>query len=76
MNSTFRRSFLNQFTNTSSEFAREAVAQVMWHLSDAVLGDLHRRAGLPEIALQHRERALGSAPTDPVRELIRRRFSS
>jgi RNA polymerase sigma-70 factor (ECF subfamily) len=44
------------------------------YLWDAVLGDLHRRAGHAEIARQHRERALDSAPTDAVRELLRRRL--
>lgn len=44
------------------------------YLWDAVLGDLHRRAGNSEIAKQHRERALDSAPTDAVRELLRRRL--
>ena len=44
------------------------------YLWDAALGDLHRRAGHSEIARQHRERALGSAPTDAVRELLRRRL--
>lgn len=46
------------------------------YLWDAVLGDLHRRAGHPEIARHHRERALASAPTDAVRELLRRRLAS
>jgi RNA polymerase sigma-70 factor (ECF subfamily) len=45
------------------------------YLWDAVLGDLHRRAGNLEIARQHRERALGSAPTEAVRELLRRRLA-
>ena len=45
------------------------------YLWDAVLGDLHRRAGHAEIARQHRERALESAPTDAVRELLRRRLT-
>lgn len=44
------------------------------YLWDAVLGDLHRRAGNLEIARQHRERALASAPTEAVRELLRRRL--
>jgi RNA polymerase sigma-70 factor (ECF subfamily) len=46
------------------------------YLWDAVLGDLHRRAGNLEVARQHAERALGSAPTDAVRELLRRRMAS
>lgn len=45
------------------------------YLWDAVLADLHRRAGNLEIARQHRERALGSAPTKAVRELLRRRLA-
>lgn len=44
------------------------------YLWDAVLADLHRRAGHSEISRQHRERALGSAPTDALRELLRRRL--
>jgi len=36
---------------------------------------LHRRAGNLEIARQHRARALGSAPTEAVRELLRRRLA-
>ncbi len=55
----------------------EGLAPPAWlsgsYLWDAVLGDLHRRAGHPERARQHEERALLSAPTDAVRELIRRR---
>jgi RNA polymerase sigma factor (sigma-70 family) len=58
----------------------EGLAPPAWlsgsYLWDAVLGDLHRRAGHLEIALQHRERALCSAPTDAVRELLRRRLES
>jgi RNA polymerase sigma-70 factor (ECF subfamily) len=45
------------------------------YLWDAVLGDLHRRAGNLEIAQQHRDRALDSAPTEAVRELLRRRLA-
>ena len=45
------------------------------YLWEAVLGDLHRRAGHSEIARHHRERALSSAPTDAVRELLRRRLT-
>ena len=45
------------------------------YLWDAVLGDLHRRAGNLETAQQHRDRALGSAPTEAVRELLRRRLA-
>jgi len=46
------------------------------YLWDAVLGDLHRRAGHLQIARQHRDRALGSAPTDAVRELLRHRLAA
>lgn len=45
------------------------------YLWDAVLGDLHRRAGNQEIAQRHRDRALASAPTEAVRELLRRRLA-
>ena len=58
----------------------EGLAPPAWlsgsYLWDAVLGDLHRRAGHTEMARQHRERALGSAPTDAVRELLRRRLAA
>ncbi|HMI88695.1 MAG TPA: hypothetical protein VK550_31670 [Polyangiaceae bacterium] len=46
------------------------------YLWDAVLADLHQRARHVQIAQQHRERALGSAPTDAVRELLRRRLGT
>jgi len=46
------------------------------YLWDAVLSDLHRRAGDLGIAQRHRERALASAPTDAVRDLLRRRLAS
>jgi RNA polymerase sigma-70 factor (ECF subfamily) len=45
------------------------------YLWEAVLGDLHRRAGHAEVALQHRERALALAPTETVRDLLRRRLA-
>jgi RNA polymerase sigma factor (sigma-70 family) len=45
------------------------------YLWDAVLGDLHGRAGHWEIAREHRERALAAAPTSAVRELLRRRLT-
>jgi RNA polymerase sigma factor (sigma-70 family) len=45
------------------------------HLWDAVLGDLHRRAGNVEMAQRHRERALASAPTEAVRDLLKRRLA-
>jgi RNA polymerase sigma-70 factor (ECF subfamily) len=42
---------------------------------DAVLADLHRRAGHRERSDHHRARAIESAPTDAVRDLLRRRLS-
>lgn len=45
------------------------------YLWDAVLGDLHRRAGNSEVARRHRQRALDSAPTDAVRVLLQRRLT-
>jgi RNA polymerase sigma-70 factor (ECF subfamily) len=57
----------------------EGLAPPAWlagsYLWDAVSSDLHRRAGHAEIAAQHRERALESAPTDAVRELLKRRLA-
>jgi RNA polymerase sigma factor (sigma-70 family) len=44
------------------------------YLWDAVLGDLHRRAGHADLAQQHRERALSAAPTEAVRALLQRRL--
>jgi RNA polymerase sigma-70 factor (ECF subfamily) len=56
-----------------------AIAPPAWlagsYLWDAVLGDLHRRVGNLEIAQRHRGRALLSAPTDAVRELLTRRLA-
>ena len=46
------------------------------YLWDAVLSDLYRRVGNLEPARQHRERALGSAPSEAVRELLRRRLAA
>jgi RNA polymerase sigma factor (sigma-70 family) len=58
----------------------QAVAPPAWlvnsYLWDAVLGDLHRRAGNLEIAGRHRERALTSAPTAALRELLTRRLTT
>lgn len=45
------------------------------YLWDAVSGDLHRRAGNLDVARGHRQRALASAPTEAVRDLLRRRFA-
>lgn len=46
------------------------------YLWDAVLADLHRRAKHLDMAQGHRERALASAPTDAVRDLLRRRLAT
>ncbi len=40
----------------------------------AVLSDLHRRAGHVEVARRYREIALGSAPSDVIREALARRL--
>jgi RNA polymerase sigma-70 factor (ECF subfamily) len=45
------------------------------YLWDAVLGDLHRRAGNFEAFEAHRARALSTAPTEALRELLQRRWS-
>ena len=45
------------------------------YLWDAVLADLHRRTGHTETAADHRARALASAPTEAVRELLSRRLA-
>jgi RNA polymerase sigma-70 factor (ECF subfamily) len=45
------------------------------YLWEAVLGDLQRRAGQAEVAAQHAERALALAPTEAVRDLLRRRLA-
>ena len=56
----------------------QAFAPPAWlacsYLWDAVSSDLHRRAGNPSMARQHAERALASAPTQAVHELLRRRL--
>jgi predicted RNA polymerase sigma factor len=58
----------------------EAIEAPSWllgyHLWDAVLGELHRRAGHDEAARRHTSRALESAPTDAERELLRQRLTS
>lgn len=46
------------------------------YLWNAVLGDLHRRAGNLDIAQRHIERALASAPTQAVRDLLKRRLTA
>ena len=45
------------------------------YLWDAVLADLHGRAGHRDVADHHRTRAIDAAPTDAVRELLRRRLT-
>ena len=56
-----------------------ALAPPAWlagsYLWDAVLSDLHRRAGNLETAQQHLDRRLASAPTQAVRALLRRRLA-
>jgi RNA polymerase sigma-70 factor (ECF subfamily) len=47
-----------------------------YYLWDAVLGELHRRAGHSEEARRYIEMALTSAPTDAERKLLRRRLDS
>lgn len=58
----------------------QPVAPPAWlrgfYLWDAVLGDLHRRAGNLEAARSHAERALASAPTAALRDLLRRRLAA
>jgi RNA polymerase sigma-70 factor (ECF subfamily) len=44
------------------------------YLWEAVLADLHRRAGNVDVSARHRERALDLAPTEAVRQLLRRRL--
>jgi predicted RNA polymerase sigma factor len=46
------------------------------YLWNAVVGDLHRRAGTLDIAQRHRDRALTAAPTAAVRDLLRRRLDA
>ena len=57
----------------------QAVAPPAWlagsYLWDAVQADLHGRAGHPDIAHQHARRAIASAPTEAVRQILRRRLS-
>ena len=57
----------------------QALAPPSWlsgsYLWDAVASDLNRRAGKVETALRHRERALANAPTEAVRDLLRRRLT-
>jgi RNA polymerase sigma-70 factor (ECF subfamily) len=58
----------------------QALAPPPWlagsYLWDAVMADLHRRAGHLDIAQRHRESALASAPTDAVRAMLWRRLTT
>ena len=45
----------------------------MW---DAVLADLNRRAGDLAAAEKHRVQALSAAPSDALRELLKRRLTA
>lgn len=58
----------------------EGLAPPAWlagsYLWDAVACDLHRRAGHHDIAREHHERAIASAPTEAVRTMLRRRFAT
>lgn len=47
-----------------------------YYLWDATLGELHRRRGDRERALEHTRRALAAAPTNPEKELLERRIVS
>jgi RNA polymerase sigma factor (sigma-70 family) len=47
-----------------------------FYLWDAVLGDLHRRAGNVDRARKHIERALERAPSEAERALLRKRLAS
>lgn len=57
----------------------EAVRPPSWllgyYLWDAVLGELYRQAQHTERARAHLQRALESAPTEPERELMRKRLA-
>ena len=57
----------------------QAIVPPVWltgsYLWDAVVGDLHLRAGNVGLAQRHRERALAAAPTEAVRSLLRRRLA-
>jgi len=57
----------------------QALAPPSWlsgsYLWDAVVSDLNRRAGKLELARRHRDQALANAPTEAVRDLLRRRLT-
>jgi RNA polymerase sigma factor (sigma-70 family) len=46
------------------------------YLWDAVLADLHHRAGNTDIAARHRDHALAAAPSAAVRQLLQRRLTA
>lgn len=46
------------------------------YLWSAVLADLHRRSGNPELARRYRDSALASAPSQAVRDALERRFGA
>jgi RNA polymerase sigma-70 factor (ECF subfamily) len=47
-----------------------------YYLWDATLGELHRRCGNRERALEHTGRALAAAPTNPEKALLERRMKT
>lgn len=61
------------------ELLRDMTPPPSWlagsYLWEAVLSDLHRRAGHADAAQRHRERALALAPTDAIRKLLQRRLA-
>ncbi len=46
------------------------------YLWDAVLADLHHRAGNAATAERHRDQALAAAPSTAVRQLLQRRLNA
>jgi RNA polymerase sigma factor (sigma-70 family) len=57
----------------------QALAPPSWlsgsYLWDAVVSDLNRRIGKLELARRHRDQALANAPSEAVRDLLRRRLT-
>jgi len=47
-----------------------------YYLWDAVLADLHHRAGNAATAERHRDQALATAPSTAVRQLLQRRLTA
>jgi predicted RNA polymerase sigma factor len=60
--------------------ALEGVVPPAWldghYLWDAVLADLHHRAGHETVAAKHREQALAAAPSASVRRVLERRLTA